>query len=103
MFYATRVVGPSSPPTGRYGEEPGCGCVSVKICLRPPLFGDPRLWWCHRHLRGTAGYERGEGNADSTPFVTGDPAGEQEPEGSPDALGSGRDAGVGRIKAEAVR
>jgi hypothetical protein len=77
--------------------------VSVKICLRPPLFGDARLWWCHRHLRGPAGYERGEGNAHSAPVVVGDPAGEQEPAGSPDALGSGRDAGVGWIEAETVR
>jgi hypothetical protein len=77
--------------------------VSLKIRLRPPLFWDARLWWCHRYLRGATGDERGEGNADGAPFVIGDPAGEQEPGGSPDALGSARDAGVGRIEAEKVR
>ena len=70
---------------------------------RSPLFWDARLWWCHRHLRGPACYERGEGNADSAPFVVGDLAGEQEPGGSPDALGPGRDAGVGWIEAQKVR
>jgi hypothetical protein len=75
----------------------------VKVCWWLPTLGDARLWWCHRNLWGPSGYERGEGNADSAPIAIGDPAGEQEPEGSPDALGSGRDAGVGRIEAETVR
>lgn len=75
----------------------------MKIRLRPPPFWNARLWWRHRHLRGPVGYERGEGNADSAPSMIGDPAGEQEPGGTADALGSGRDAGVGRIEAEKIR
>ncbi len=90
------VVGPSATPVEWRG-------VSVKVARRPPTFGNARSSRRHRHLGRTAGDERGKDHTNRSSDPIADAAREHEPGGPPDALGSGRDAGVGRIEAETVR
>jgi hypothetical protein len=77
--------------------------VSVKIARRPPTFGNARSSRRHRHLGRPAGDKRGKDHTNRSSDPIADAAREHEPGGPPDALGSGRDAGVGRIEAETVR
>lgn len=90
------VVGPSATPVEWRG-------VSVKVARRPPTFGNARSSRRHRHLGRAAGDERGKDHTNRSSDPIADAAREHEPGGPPDALGSGRDAGVGRIEAETVR
>ena len=90
------VVGPSATRVERRG-------VLVKVARRPPTFGNARSSRRHRHLGRPAGDERGKDHTNRSPNPIADDAREHEPGGSPDALGSGRDAGVGRIEVETVR
>jgi hypothetical protein len=90
------VVGPSATPVEWRG-------VSVKVPWRPPIFGNARSGRRHRHLGRAAGDERGKDHTKRSSDPIADVAREHEPGGPPDALGSGRDAGVGRIEAETVR
>src|ERR687894_2767918 len=88
---------------GRLEEVPGGELMSVKGVRRPPTFRDTRSGRRHRHLGRTAGNERGKDRADGRPVVSERLAHEQEPAGSPDALGSGRDARIRRLEAQTVR
>jgi hypothetical protein len=77
--------------------------VLVKVARRPPTFGNARSSRRHRHLGRATGDERGKDHTNRSSDPIADAAREDEPGGPPDALGSGRDAGVGRIEAETVR
>lgn len=90
------VVGPSATPVEWRG-------VSVKVARRPPTFGNARSSRRYRHLGRTAGDEHSKHHADGSSTLVAHAACEQEPGSTTDALGSGRDAGVGRIEAETVR
>ena len=90
------VVGPSAT----WVEWRG---VLVKVARRPPTFGNARSSRRHRHLGRATGDERGKDHTNRSSDPIADAAREDEPGGPPDALGSGRDAGVGRIEAETVR
>jgi hypothetical protein len=90
------VVGSSATPVEWRG-------VSVKVARRPPPFRNGRSSRRHRHLGRPAGDERGKDHTNRSSDPIADAAREHEPGGPPDGLGSGRDAGVGRIEAETVR
>src|SRR5829696_359878 len=85
------VVEPSATPVEWRG-------VSVKVARRPPTFGNARSSRRHRHLGRAAGNERGKDHTNRSSDPIADATREDEPGGPPDALGSGRDARVGRIQ-----
>lgn len=74
----------------------------MKIGQRPPIFRDARLGRSHRDLGRAAGYERGEDHPEEVPVRIAGSASEQQTVGSPGALRSGSDAGIGRLEAEMV-
>src|ERR671912_433625 len=89
------VVGPSATPVEWRG-------ASVKVARRPPTFGNARPSRRPRHLGRAAGDKRGKDHTNRSSDPIADAAREHEPGGPPDALGSGHNAGVGRIEAETV-
>lgn len=88
---------------GRLGEVFGGGPLSVKVARWSPNCRDARPGRRHRHLGRAAGDERGEDHTDGSSVPTAGVAREQESGGSPDSLGSGRDARVGWLEAEVIR